>query len=74
MNLFSAPFFSSISQEYTMQHLLNRVFNDHFPQQNALPTLYSNNLFALSKKVRIQHEGEEYRLRLTKNNRLILTK
>lgn len=39
-----------------------------------LPTLHSQNLFALTKEVRIQHEGEEYRLRLTKNNRLILTK
>ena len=58
---------------YNIGLTINRVFNDHFPQQNALPTLYSNNLFALSKKVRIQHEGEEYRLRLTKNNRLILT-
>lgn len=54
-----------------MHHLLNQLL----PQrQNALPTLYSNNLFALSKEIRIQHEGEEYRLRLTKNNRLILTK
>lgn len=57
-----------------MQHLLNRGLNDYFAQQNALPTLNSNNLFALSKEVRIQHEGQEYRLRLTKNNRLILTK
>lgn len=74
MKIFLAPFFSSISQEHTMQHLLNRGLNDHFAQQNALPTLNSNNLFALSKEVRIQHEGQEYRLRLTKNNRLILTK
>lgn len=58
-----------------MQHLLNTAFRNRFPQsQNALPTLHSNNLFALSKEIRIQHEGEEYRLRLTKNNRLILTK
>lgn len=43
-------------------------------QDNALPTLQSQHLFALTKEVRIQHEGEEYRLRLTRNNRLILTK
>ncbi|MFN3563952.1 MAG: hemin uptake protein HemP, partial [Moraxella osloensis] len=28
----------------------------------------------LTKEIRIQHDGEEYRLRLTRNNRLILTK
>lgn len=54
-----------------MHHLLNRVL----PQsQTALPTLQSNHLFALTKEIRIQHEGEEYRLRSTQNNRLILTK
>lgn len=58
-----------------MHHLLNSVFGNNFPQNtNALPTLQSNNLFALGNEIRIQHEGEEYRLRLTKNNRLILTK
>ncbi len=39
-----------------------------------LPTIQSHNLFALSKEVRIEHEGQEYRLRLTRNNKLILTK
>lgn len=58
-----------------MHHLLNSVFGNNFSQhQNALPTLQSNNLFALGNEIRIQHAGEEYRLRLTKNNRLILTK
>jgi len=54
-----------------MLHLLNRA---NFIQQSSLPTLYSNHLFALTKEIRIQHDGEEYRLRLTRNNRLILTK
>ncbi|ELA08496.1 hypothetical protein MOMA_08041 [Moraxella macacae 0408225] len=54
-----------------MYHLLNRAI----PQSQAiLPTLQSNHLFAMTKEIRIQHEGEEYRLRLTRNNRLILTK
>lgn len=53
-----------------MYHLLNRVI----PQTQTLPTLQSNHLFAMTKEIRIQHEGEEYRLRLTRNNRLILTK
>lgn len=40
----------------------------------SLPMLHSNNLFALGREIRILHAGEEYRLRLTRNNRLILTK
>lgn len=40
----------------------------------ALPMLHSHNLFALGREIRILHAGEEYRLRLTRNNRLILTK
>ena len=40
----------------------------------SLPMLHSNNLFALGHEIRIMHAGEEYRLRLTRNNRLILTK
>lgn len=43
-------------------------------ESTRLPTLHSQNLFALTKEVKIFHEGEEYRLRLTRNNRLILTK
>jgi hemin uptake protein HemP len=42
--------------------------------QATLPMLQSQHLFALGREIRIQHEGEEYRLRLTRNNRLILTK
>lgn len=40
----------------------------------TLPMLHSHHLFALGREIRILHEGEEYRLRLTRNNRLILTK
>lgn len=40
----------------------------------SLPTLESTNLFAVGREVRIRHAGEEYRLRLTSNNKLILTK
>ena len=58
-------------KEYPMLHLLNRA---NLIQQSSLPTLHSNHLFALTKEIRIQHDGEEYRLRLTRNNRLILTK
>ncbi len=49
-----------------------QMFNHNNTQ--TLPMLHSNNLFALGREIRILHEGEEYRLRLTRNNRLILTK
>ena len=41
---------------------------------STLPILHSNHLFSMGREIRILHEGEEYRLRLTRNNRLILTK
>jgi hemin uptake protein HemP len=53
---------------------MNASFNFIDASQHALPVLQSQNLFALGREIRILHEGEEYRLRLTRNNRLILTK
>lgn len=50
------------------------LFTRHIESNNSLPMLHSNNLFALGREIRIMHAGEEYRLRLTRNNRLILTK
>ena len=50
------------------------LFNRNHDTHQTLPMLYSNNLFALGREIRIMHAGEEYRLRLTRNNRLILTK
>ncbi|PTQ90849.1 hemin uptake protein HemP [Agitococcus lubricus] len=38
------------------------------------PTLDTQSLFVATKEIRIRHEGEEYRLRITSNNKLILTK
>ena len=58
-------------KEFTMSMVISRYLNY---RENRLPTLQSQHLFALTKEVRIEHEGEEYRLRLTRNNRLILTK
>jgi hemin uptake protein HemP len=34
----------------------------------------SSNLFAAGNEILIEHQGEQYRLRLTRNGRLILTK
>lgn len=50
------------------------IVNYFSNRPDRLPTLQSNNLFAISKEIRIEHEGQEYRLRLTRNNKLILTK
>ncbi len=50
------------------------IFTRSNETQHNLPMLHSNNLFALGREIRILHAGEEYRLRLTRNNRLILTK
>ena len=58
-------------KEFTMSMVISRYLNC---RENRLPTLQSQHLFALTKEVRIEHECEEYRLRLTRNNRLILTK
>lgn len=35
---------------------------------------HSEELFGAKKEVVILHDGEEYRLRITRNNKLILTK
>ncbi len=48
-----------------------QFFNHSAP---ALPMLNSQHLFSMGREIRILHAGEEYRLRLTRNNRLILTK
>jgi hemin uptake protein HemP len=38
------------------------------------PRLYSVELFGTAREVVIEHAGEEYRLRLTRQGKLILTK
>ncbi len=38
------------------------------------PRLYSKALFSAANEVIIEHAGEEYRLRLTRQGKLILTK
>jgi len=47
-------------------------------KQDATPALrqrlYSAELFATTREVVIEHAGEEYRLRLTRQGKLILTK
>ena len=39
-----------------------------------MPTLTARSLLGTGRVIRIEHEGELYTLRLTRNNKLILTK
>lgn len=43
-------------------------------EQPAPPRLHASALFRHGNEVLIEHGGETYRLRLTRQNRLILTK
>ena len=40
----------------------------------TVPTLNVKELFHENREIRLRHGDDEYRLRLTKNNKLILTK
>lgn len=75
--LFDNDYHLNRSRIYHGAQQMNAPFN-LFTRSNetaqSLPMLHSNNLFALGREIRIMHAGEEYRLRLTRNNRLILTK
>lgn len=44
------------------------------PSTPMPPALDSQHLFAKTKEILIEHHGELYRLRLTRNDKIILTK
>lgn len=44
------------------------------PRGPAIPLLRSEDLFANTREILIEHGGAYYRLRLTHSNKLILTK
>jgi hemin uptake protein HemP len=49
--------------------------SDHLPsQRRAQPRIDSRRLLAGGCELVIDHAGQEYRLRLTRNDKLILTK
>ncbi len=49
--------------------------SESLPVSPRLPlVLESAQLFSQGNEVRIRHGGDEYRLRITSNNKLILTK
>ena len=43
-------------------------------RQAPIPRLRSEDLFRTSHELIIEHQGQEYRLRLTRNDKLILNK
>ena len=43
-------------------------------QNRQVPVFDTKQLFGEAREIRLHHYGEEYRLILTKNNKLILTK
>ncbi|KMN50355.1 hemin transporter HemP [Chromobacterium violaceum] len=47
---------------------------DNAPAPASPPLLHSRQLFDGGREVRIEHQGEIYRLQLTRNGKLILIK
>ena len=47
---------------------------NQFIMSNRSKPIYSDTLFSHGDEVFIQHRGEQYRLRRTRNGKLILTK
>lgn len=53
---------------------VDRSASAGLPEGAGLPRLTSESLLRGSRELLIEHQGELYRLRLTGNNKLILTK
>jgi hemin uptake protein HemP len=52
----------------------NKISSLVVPQIGHPPSLSSSDLFRRSNTVCIEHQGQQYWLRLTRGNKLILTK
>lgn len=57
-----------------MQPATLNLVRRHTPLPASLPRLKSQDLFRNSQELIIEHQGQEYRLRLTRNDKLILNK
>ena len=57
-----------------MQPATLSIARPKFPLSNPVPRLRSEDLFRSSHELIIEHQGQEYRLRLTRNDKLILNK
>lgn len=70
---------TAIARRYTapespMQNLAFNLPRAAAPARPSLPRLRSEDLFRQSHELIIEHQGQEYRLRLTRNDKLILNK
>ncbi len=63
--------FDGMSKQKRIQHFDTQ---SDVSQSRRVPVFDTQQLFGESREVRINHCNEEYRLILTKNNKLILTK
>lgn len=59
-----------------MQTLARSLSHRHvsLPETSMQPRLKSQELFRGTNELIIEHQGQEYRLRLTRNDKLILNK
>ena len=57
-----------------MQTAMLTVVRPSLSTRLQLPRLRSEDLFRTSHELIIEHQGQEYRLRLTRNDKLILNK
>lgn len=64
---------NSVDIKYHTDPGLNSELVSPF-SQFPIKLVSSENLFGTGKEVLIQHRGEQYHLRLTRNDKLILTK
>jgi len=64
---------NSVDIKYHADPGLNSELVSPF-SQFPIKLVSSENLFGTGKEVLIQHRGEQYHLRLTRNDKLILTK
>lgn len=64
---------NSINIKYHADAASNNELTAPFTQF-PVKLISSENLFGTGKEVLIQHRGEQYHLRLTRNDKLILTK
>ena len=60
------------SKEASKSH--ERASSDKVPEGSQVRTLRAAELFGESRELLLEHNGQTYRLRITANDKLILTK
>jgi hemin uptake protein HemP len=64
---------NKIISEPTVSVVIESCINESAAQA-LRPRLHSSELFGTAREIVIEHAGDEYRLRLTRQGKLILTK